>query len=55
MQYANKKFFENEKQTKFYEMLYEKYLCLHSTFRNENIKLTCETNMHETTLKPIKI
>jgi hypothetical protein len=49
MQYANKKLFENEKQTQFYEMFYENYSCLYSTFQNENIKLTCETNMDETT------
>jgi len=29
---------ENERQTQFYEMFYEKYSCLHSTFQNENIK-----------------
>jgi hypothetical protein len=54
MQYVNKKFFENERQTQFHEMFYVKYSCFHSTFQNENIKLTCETNMDETTLKPIK-
>jgi len=54
MRYANQTIFENEKQTQFYEMFYEKYSSLHSTFQNENIKLTCEANMDEITLKPIK-
>jgi hypothetical protein len=54
MRFAKQNLFENERQTQFYVMLYEKYSCLNSTFQIENIKLTCETSMDETTLKPIK-
>jgi hypothetical protein len=46
--------FENEKQTQLFELFWEKYPYLHSTFKIENMKFTYETNMNENVLTCIK-
>jgi hypothetical protein len=46
--------FENEKQTQLFELFCEKYPYLHSTFKFENAKFTCEKNMNENILNCMK-
>jgi len=54
LQYANRMFFENEKQTQLFELFWEKYPYLHSTLKVENRKFTYETNFNEDVVKCIE-
>lgn len=54
MQYANENLFENEKQTKFFEMFLQKYPYLNLNLKDEQIMSTCTSNVNENTKKFIK-
>jgi hypothetical protein len=54
MQYANEILFENEKQTKFFEMFLEKYPYLNLNLKDEEIMSKCTSNVNENTKKIIK-